>query len=101
MLTLPLRSFYTLLPSTKLHPSTSRTFILVPRPPLGNSFTPNQNSRATDEIQAHVEMFTEKNDGIYTLGAETCALICEWLEDARMGRSVGGASKGEEPVRLV
>lgn len=82
----PLHSFYTLLPPTAAN-ANERTFCLLPHtPPIRACFTPNTNSHASDEITAHIEMFTEKSDGMYELGSRTCSLLGEWLNAAREGR---------------
>lgn len=79
-------SFYTYLPPKKDVPA--RTFCVLPTAPpaLKAAFTPNPNTRADNEIAAHIEMFTEKSDGMYSLGTSTCELLTEWLEEARAGR---------------
>jgi hypothetical protein len=105
-----LNSFYTLLPPTSS--STSRTFCVLPHTPSVRAcFSPNVNSRAADEIAAHIEMFTEESDGMYELGSGTCKVLRGWLDEARAGRMGGsacvvaekgkGKEKVEEPVRLV
>lgn len=88
--------------------SPAKTFIIVPHAssPLADSFSKNSNSNAKDEIQAHVEMFTTENNGMYALGSESCGLLSTWLEDARFNEKGGlaGKEKGKqvvEEVRLV
>lgn len=79
-------SFYTLLPPTAAN-ANDRTFCLLPHTPaIRACFTPNTNSHASDEIKAHIEMFTEKSDGMYELGSRTCSLLGDWLDAAREGK---------------
>ncbi|GAA5875329.1 hypothetical protein JCM1840_001931 [Sporobolomyces johnsonii] len=83
--------FYTLIPASGATPA--RTFLVLPHSPsLRSHFTPSTNTRAADEIRAHVEMF-DRSDGYYQLGTETARLINEWVEEARRGRM--GWWKGE------
>lgn len=100
-------SFYTLLPQQSTS-APAKTFIIVPHSssPLGDSFSKNSNSNAKDEIQAHVEMFTIENNGMYSLGTETCGILSDWLEDARLNEKkvLGSQEKRkqvEDDVRLV
>lgn len=82
-------SFHTSLPPLAMTGSSTpskdpRTFCLLPGAPEARPFfAPNTNTRAADEIAAHVEMFTDSSDGMYTLGAETDRLIRDWLDEAR------------------
>lgn len=77
------RSFYTLLPPTPSSPS--RTFLILPTTAKQiPKFAPSTNTRASDEITAHIEMF-DKSDGVYELGRETARIISEWVESARKG----------------
>ncbi|GAA6024825.1 hypothetical protein JCM11491_005665 [Sporobolomyces phaffii] len=86
--------FYTLLPPTPSSPS--RTFLILPTSETQTPrFTPSTNTRASDEITAHIEMF-DKSDGVYELGRETARLISEWVECARKGEM--GWYEGE-PLR--
>ncbi|KAL8279293.1 hypothetical protein RQP46_008330 [Phenoliferia psychrophenolica] len=79
--------FYTLLPKTASHPSTSRTFIILPHGGrFATLFSPNANGRAADEVVAHTEMFTSASDGMFALGADTCALISEWVDRMKGAR---------------
>ncbi|CEQ39247.1 SPOSA6832_00751 [Sporobolomyces salmonicolor] len=99
--------FYTLIPASNALPS--RTFLVLPHSPsLRSHFTPSTNTRAADEIRAHVEMF-DRSDGYYQLGSETARLIHEWVEEARRGRmgwwkgdgtagAGAGAGKGKRAV---
>ncbi|GAA5870781.1 hypothetical protein JCM16303_001584 [Sporobolomyces ruberrimus] len=75
--------FYTLLPPTPSSPS--RTFLILPTTAKQiPKFAPSTNTRASDEITAHIEMF-DKSDGVYELGRETARIISEWVESARKG----------------
>lgn len=80
---LTLYSFYTLLPPTST--AAARTFLILPTNPLHSpQFSPSTNTRANDEITAHVDMF-DKSDGVYELGRETARLVSEWVEKSRKG----------------
>ncbi|KAM0749837.1 hypothetical protein T439DRAFT_290110 [Meredithblackwellia eburnea MCA 4105] len=89
------RCFYTLLPKTPSSPVHGRTFIVLPTASTGlqEHFVPNLNSRAQDEIAAHVEMFTPESDGLYNLGRETCEIIGEWVERRGWKRNGSGGVK--------
>lgn len=79
------RSFYTLIPPKDKFPA--RTFCVLPLDPSVRAcFSENRNSRAANEIVAHIDMFTEKSDGLYELSQRTCALVAEWIEEAKQGR---------------
>ncbi|KDE05870.1 hypothetical protein MVLG_03813 [Microbotryum lychnidis-dioicae p1A1 Lamole] len=85
--------FYTHLPPKKDLPE--RTFCVLPHTPVVRErFTPNSNHQADDEITAHIEMFTEKSDGLYDLAQKSCALISDWVNAARKGKM--GAGVGEK-----
>ncbi|SCZ91909.1 BZ3500_MvSof-1268-A1-R1_Chr5-3g08213 [Microbotryum saponariae] len=85
--------FYTHLPPKKDLPE--RTFCVLPNTPVVRErFTPNSNHQADDEITAHIEMFTEKSDGLYDLAQKSCALISDWVDAARKGKM--GAGVGEK-----
>jgi len=79
-------NFYTLLPGTAAHPE-PRTFINVPR---GASeayqyHSPNQNSLASDEVEAHTGMFVAStNDGFFELGLRTAEIIQQAIEEAKL-----------------
>ncbi|SCV72762.1 BQ2448_4299 [Microbotryum intermedium] len=89
----PLHSFYAHLPPKNDLPE--RTFCVLPNTPVVRErFTPNSNHQADDEITAHIEMFTEKSDGVYDLAQKSCALISDWLDAARKGKM--GAGVGEK-----
>jgi len=76
-------NFYTSLPVTSRYPS-PRTFIIVPQS-TSEAFqyhTPNVNSIAEDEIQAHTGMFEAPiNDGFYDLGLRTVDIILRAMEE--------------------
>ncbi|GAA5924635.1 esterase/lipase family protein [Sporobolomyces koalae] len=75
--------FYTLLPSSGSTPA--RTFLILPTTePQKSRFTPSTNTRVSDEIAAHIEMF-DKSDGVYELARRTTGLVTEWVELARKG----------------
>ncbi|KAK4056338.1 hypothetical protein OIO90_002782 [Microbotryomycetes sp. JL221] len=85
--------FYTFLPATSQ--VGARTFCVLPTSSdVSPLWSPNTNTRADTEITAHIEMFTEKSDGLYSLGQETCKLISEWLDEARAG-NMGGAEHAQ------
>ncbi|KAI5477798.1 hypothetical protein MNV49_005882 [Pseudohyphozyma bogoriensis] len=88
--------FYTLLPKTT---STARTFIILPTTSIGNHFSSNINNRASDEIGAHVSMFTDEADGMYALGSESCHLITSWLVEARKRGPQVDEQKQSQPER--
>lgn len=73
------RSFYTLLPPTATS-TAPRTFIVLPRTPIASLFSPNTNTLASDLIQAHVDMFETKSDGVYDLGKESVRVISDWID---------------------
>lgn len=77
--------FHTSLPpAPKTDRKEPRTFCLLPSGGKAKAFfSPNTNTRAADEITAHVEMFTDQSDGVYALGSETDQCIRHWLEEAR------------------
>jgi hypothetical protein len=75
-------SLYVNLPPSPPQHVTSRTFIVLPSKsaPAFAHFIPACNKVTTDEIQAHMQMFSaESNDGYYQLGLETAKLIQQAL----------------------
>lgn len=75
----PFRSFYVYLPvsSGQTRP---RTFIVLPKKddPAAQHFIVSRNSRASDEVAAHMGMFDpSSNDGYYDLGLRTAGVIRE------------------------
>lgn len=71
--------FYTYLPK-KSGQSRPRTFIVLPprQSPAASRFIAASNSLASDEIGAHMGMFSAKtNDGYYELGRRSVQLITE------------------------
>ncbi|KAK4049387.1 hypothetical protein OIV83_004120 [Microbotryomycetes sp. JL201] len=90
-------SFYTLLPPTAN--AGARTFCVLPTTPdVSALWSPNTNTRADTEITAHIEMFTEKSDGLYSLAQESSALMSLWLDEARAGRMSGAEGIQEKMV---
>ncbi|CAD6975746.1 unnamed protein product [Tilletia controversa] len=95
--------FYTEMPASRaLGREQARTFIILP--PRGasssRSFTPMMNSRATDEVDAHVTMFSSiKNPSYFHLGTKSASIISEVLADeAAFGQSSRAqAATDEEP----
>ncbi|KAG6903477.1 hypothetical protein C0995_005500 [Termitomyces sp. Mi166 len=78
-------AFYTMIPATPPF-SAARTFILLPKrtSPQYAYFSPANNTKALDEIQAHTGMFNAKtNDGYYELGLATAKVIRESLQSRR------------------
>jgi len=72
--------FYTLLSRKAV--GQPRTFVIVPlqKEPHRVNFSPNTNSLAPDEIEAHVGMFEpERNNGYYGLDQATKKLIISWI----------------------
>ncbi|KAH9811665.1 hypothetical protein DFH28DRAFT_1223890 [Melampsora americana] len=72
--------------------SDSRHFIILPDSTvpvdIRTHFTPNQNIRAKNEIDAHITMFNDKeNSGYWALGKDTVQHITEWLEAAHLHRT--------------
>ncbi|KAM0792888.1 hypothetical protein ACM66B_002650 [Microbotryomycetes sp. NB124-2] len=89
--------FYTYLPASAN--AGARTFCVLPTSPdVSALWSPNTNTRADTEITAHIEMFTEKSDGLYSLGQETCRLMSDWLDEARAGRMSGAEGVTEKLV---
>ncbi|KIM25906.1 hypothetical protein M408DRAFT_330903 [Serendipita vermifera MAFF 305830] len=73
------RAFYTYLPK-KYGQSRPRTFIALPsgKSVAASRFIAAHNSLATNEVTAHMGMFSAKtNDGYYELGGRTVQLITE------------------------
>jgi hypothetical protein len=75
-------SLYVALPPLSPQHVNSRTFIVLPpkSTPAFAHFIPAWNKVTTDEIQAHMQMFSaEYNDGYYQLGLETAKLMQQAL----------------------
>ncbi|KAJ9477452.1 hypothetical protein PHBOTO_001028 [Pseudozyma hubeiensis] len=97
--------YYTRLPSTsraanpQLDATTARdrTFIILPprSARCAGSFTPMDNTKAVDEVDAHISMFSGKNNPRYfDLGLRTSGLIAVCLDnESRFGDQVE-AQKG-------
>ncbi|OJA09290.1 hypothetical protein AZE42_03134 [Rhizopogon vesiculosus] len=80
------RTFYTLMPPPPPSFSSPRTFAILPpkTSPVAAHFLPARNTQASDEIQAHTNMFNPRsNDGYYQLGLETAKIIREAVMSAR------------------
>ncbi|KAG5716702.1 hypothetical protein E4T56_gene16259 [Termitomyces sp. T112] len=78
-------AFYTMIPATPPF-SAARTFTLLPKraSPQYAYFLPAKNTKALDEVQAHIGMFNAKtNDGYYELGLATAKVIRESLLSQR------------------
>ncbi|KAG6869330.1 hypothetical protein C0993_000083 [Termitomyces sp. T159_Od127] len=82
-------AFYTMIPAAPPF-SATRTFILLPKraSPQYAYFSPAKNTKALDEVQAHIGMFNAKtNDGYYELGLATAKIIRESLQHRRNASS--------------
>ncbi|KAK0534378.1 hypothetical protein OC835_002705 [Tilletia horrida] len=93
--------FYTELPPSKSRgQARPRTFIILPPRDASSarSFTPMVNSRAEDEVDAHVSMFSSsKNPLYYQLGQRTVSIISSVLADeAQFGQSSRTQAATEE-----
>ncbi|KAG6911246.1 hypothetical protein DXG01_003113 [Tephrocybe rancida] len=78
-------TFYTLIPATPPF-SAARMFVVLPKraSPQYAYFSPANNTKALDEIQAHTGMFGAKtNDGYYELGLATAKIIRDSLQRGR------------------
>lgn len=42
---------------------------------------------------AHIEMFTDKSDGVYKLASDTVATLSEWCDRVRRGELTGAKYK--------
>lgn len=72
-------SYFTLLPQQERNQE-PRTFIILPRNREHfKRFEANQNSNAGNEVDAHVSMFSSKNDGGHALALGTVAKVCEFV----------------------
>ncbi|KAK0550319.1 hypothetical protein OC846_003704 [Tilletia horrida] len=93
--------FYTELPVSKSqgHPR-PRTFIILPpkQASSARSFTPFINSKATDEVDAHVSMFSSSKNPLYfQLGQRSASIISAVLADeALFGQSSRTQAATEE-----
>ncbi|KAG6831390.1 hypothetical protein H0H92_010992 [Tricholoma furcatifolium] len=79
-------AFYSMIPATPPF-SVARMFIVLPKrsSPQYACFSPAQNTKALDEVQAHIGMFGAKsNDGYYELGLATAKVIRESLPPTRI-----------------
>ena len=100
--------YYTRLPSTSraANPNTDaaaprdRTFIILPprTARCAACFTPMDNAKATDEVDAHIGMFSAKSNPTYfDLGLKTTALIAVCLDnESRFGDQVHAQSDSEQ-----
>ncbi|KAG6880351.1 hypothetical protein C0992_007762 [Termitomyces sp. T32_za158] len=82
-------AFYTMVPATPPF-SAARTFIILPKraSPQYAYFSAAKNTKALDEVQAHIGMFNAKtNDGYYELGLATAKIIRESLQSRRNASS--------------
>jgi hypothetical protein len=101
-----LSSFYCYLPKTTEYKQ-PRTFIILPlsNAPAASYFVAAHNSKAPDEIQAHVGMFDAKtNDGYYELGLKTAQLIRESIHSLLEGEKtmrVSDSDKADEEAELA
>jgi len=79
------QNFYIKLPPTQAFPN-ERTFILLPPTtwPSFQFFTPNPNSHAASEIDAHTRMFEGPfNDGFYDLGLRTVEILRRAIDETK------------------
>ena len=91
-------NYYTYLPPTPPTHTLSRTFCILPPTSLGleKDFIQASNSRASDEVSAHMGMFDPKtNDGFYDLGLGLVRRIGEKVETEGVGRSGVKAGKAD------
>ncbi|TKY84862.1 hypothetical protein EX895_005942 [Sporisorium graminicola] len=103
--------YYTRLPSTSraanptvqgaaAAPPRDRTFIILPprAARCAGSFTPMDNTKACDEVDAHISMFSAKNNPRYfDLGLKTSGLIAVCLDnESRFGDQVQAQKESEE-----
>lgn len=77
-----------------------RTFIILPprSARCARSFTPMDNTKAADEVDAHISMFSAKNNPTYfDLGLKTSALIAVCLDnESRFGDQVHAQNESDE-----
>ncbi|GAA96208.1 uncharacterized protein L969DRAFT_14405 [Mixia osmundae IAM 14324] len=80
--------YYTQLPTTST--GTKRTFINLPpsTSPVYDHFTPNLNTKVKTEVDAHITMFNQKNDGSWQLGQESVALLTDWVDRRTRSRQI-------------
>ncbi|CBQ70677.1 conserved hypothetical protein [Sporisorium reilianum SRZ2] len=103
--------YYTRLPSTSraanpnadaAAPPRDRTFIILPprAARCAGSFTPMDNTRACDEVDAHVSMFSARgNPRYFELGLRTSGLIAVCLDnECRFGDQVLAQREAEQAV---
>lgn len=104
--------YYTRLPAssraanpnpTAANPARDRTFIILPprTARCAGSFTATDNAKAADEVDAHISMFSAKNNPRYfELGLKTSGLVAMTLEnESRYGDQVHAQEEAEERVR--
>ncbi|PVF99986.1 hypothetical protein CPB86DRAFT_255879 [Serendipita vermifera] len=92
------RTFYAYLPKTA-EQKRPRTFIILPlsSAPAASYFIAARNSKAEDEIQAHMGMFEPKtNDGYYELGLRTAQIIRESIHSLLEGEKTMRVSASDE-----
>ncbi|PWN49455.1 hypothetical protein IE53DRAFT_369752 [Violaceomyces palustris] len=76
--------YYTRLPAKPARGENERTFVILPerRAKSAQFFTPMDNTRASDEVDAHISMFNPKGNPLYfDLGLRSAALIGLCLEN--------------------
>ncbi|SPO21615.1 uncharacterized protein UTRI_01099_B [Ustilago trichophora] len=101
--------YYTRLPSSSRaanpqhQAARDRTFIILPprTARCAGSFTAMDNPKATDEVDAHISMFSPKNNPRYfDLGLKTSGLIAICLDnETRFGDQVKAQEQSEERGR--
>lgn len=86
--------------STRNQSATDRTFIILPprTAHCAASFTPMDNIKASDEVEAHISMFSAKhNPGYFDLGLKTSALVAVCLDnECRFGDQVQAQQQSNE-----
>ncbi|WVR07297.1 hypothetical protein IAU60_004338 [Kwoniella sp. DSM 27419] len=86
------RNYYTHLPPSPPTQLVSRTFAILPptNHPLYPYFVAASNTKASDEVSAHMGMFNPKtNDGFYDLGLDVARVIGERIEEEGVNRASG------------
>lgn len=104
--------YYTRLPATSRaanptastsNPARDRTFIILPprSARCAGSFTAMDNTKATDEVDAHISMFSGKNNPKYfELGLKTSGLVASMMDnESRFGDQVRAQEEAEERGR--